>query len=108
MPPDGLHRIPGIFSTLFLFFQIVFHRLGRFCLRTLWRNSHSRFLVHPQDICQHITLILTVYNLIYKTVLQQELRSLESLRKLLTNGLLNDTRSCKADQRVRLCQNDIP
>ena len=65
-----LHRIPGIFSTLFLFFQIVFHRLCRFCLHILWIHSHFLFLVHPQNVCQHIPLVFTVYDLIHKTVLQ--------------------------------------
>ena len=102
-----LHGIPGIFSTLFLLFQIVFHRLGFLHLSLLWMNGHPGLFVHPQNVCQHIALVFTVHDLINEAMLQQKLCSLESLRQLLADRLLNDTRTCKSDQRIRLCQNDI-
>lgn len=34
-------------------------------------------------------------------VLEEVLRSLESLREFLSNGLLNNARTCKTDQCVR-------
>ena len=53
--------------------------------RELLENSYDLVVINTplpdefgtrlaQDICQHITLILTVYNLIYKTVLHQKFR----------------------------------
>ena len=38
---------------------------------------------------------------------QLELGSLEALRELLTDRLLDDTRTRKSNQRSRLCQDDI-
>ena len=41
-------------------------------------------------------------------MLQEKLRALEASRELLADGLLDNPRTCKADQSARLRQNNIP
>ena len=63
--------------------------------------------MHAKNRCKHFLHLFPLYNLVDETVLQQKFRFLESFRQLLSDRLLNDTRSGKTDQCVRLCQNDI-
>ena len=60
-----------------------------------------------QDLDQGIPQLAAGHHLIHKAVLHLELAALESGRQLFANGLLNDPRTCKADQRARLCQHDV-
>ena len=64
--------------------------------------------MYLQDLTKCFLQILTPYNIIYKTMLNQKFCSLKSFRQFLTKSLLNDTRTCKTDQCSRFRQNDIP
>ena len=59
------------------------------------------------DLRECLFHLITFYNLIYETMLLKKFCSLESFRQLLSNCLLDDTWSCKSNQRIWLCQNDI-
>ena len=63
--------------------------------------------VKLQNLSQNTLLIFSFHDLIHKTVCQLELGSLEALRELLADRLLDDTRTRKSNQRSRLCQDDI-
>ena len=56
---------------------------------------------------ENIFHILSLHNLIHKSMFQQKFGSLKSLWQLLMNGLLDDTRSGKSNKCFRLCQYDI-
>ena len=60
-----------------------------------------------QNLSKRLLQILTSYNIIHKTMLHKKLRSLKSLRKLLTDRLLDHARSGKTDQRSWFCQDNI-
>ena len=73
----------------------------------IFQSQRIWLSVHSQNICNHPLLLITGHNLIYKSMLQKKFCSLEALRKLLTNSLLNDTGSCKSNQSSWLRQNNI-
>ena len=54
--------------------------------------------MYLQDLTKCFLQILTPYNIIYKTMLNQKFCSLKSFRQFLTKSLLNDTRTCETDQ----------
>ena len=64
--------------------------------------------MYLQDLTKCFLQILTPYNIIYKTMLNQKFCSLKSFRQFLTKSLLNDTRACETDQCTWFRQNDIP
>ena len=47
------------------------------------------------------------YDLIEKAMLQLKLTALKAVGQLFTDGLLDDARSGKADERARLCKHDV-
>ena len=51
--------------------------------------------------------LFPLHNAIQKTMLKQEFRLLKTGRQLLTDGLLDHTGTCKANQCTRFCQNDV-
>ena len=51
--------------------------------------------------------LISRHDLIDKAMCHLELRTLESIWKLLTDRLLDYTRSGKSDQSIRLCQCNI-
>ena len=70
-------------------------------------SGHPMLSVHIKDLADHTLLIFSLQYHIYKTVLQKELCSLKALGQLLSDGLLDDPGACKADQGMRLCDNNI-
>ena len=104
------HGIPGAFSTEIWFFRLFIHSgiLILHILCTSFRLQRVlRLFMHFQNIAQNLSLFIAFHNLINKTMLQKKFCSLKSLRKLLADGLFNDSRTCKTNQCSRLCQNNI-
>ena len=64
-------------------------------------------LVHIKDLAQYTFLVLALYNLVHKAMLQQKFCPLKSFRQLLTNGLLDDSGACKTNEGVGLRQDNI-
>src|SRR6185437_11243326 len=58
---------------------------------------------YPQDTGDPVTHVTAIDDHVQRTVLQQELASLEAFRKGLAHGLLNDAWSGETDQGARLC-----
>ena len=58
--------------------------------------------MQPQQLGHIFLLLLPTNNIVHKALFQQELRPLKSLRKPLTDGLLDDARPCKPNQGTRL------
>ena len=112
--PGDLHALPRIadFSVCRIFRPFVFPGM-----RISGGNSRSVFLifhhflgragVHFQDLAQHRLLLFPIYDPVNKAMLQKKFRPLEALRKLLPDGLLNDTGARKPDQRIGLRQDDV-
>ena len=75
-------------------------------------KAAKAFILHGnpvafQNLVKLSSQIVPLHNVIQHTVLQEELRPLEALGKLLSDGLLNHSRACKSDQSSRLSQNQI-
>ena len=64
--------------------------------------------MHPQNLRQHLFRLFSWQNPIHKPMLHQKLRPLEPFRQFLSYCLLNNPRSRKPNQRMRLRQNNIP
>ena len=96
-----LYAVPGAERSVLLHAPV----LSRRCLQLLILEAF--FSVHGQDLCQYILHLLTFHDPVNETVVEQELRSLESLRQLLPDRLLDDSRPGKPDQRLWLRQDNI-
>ena len=73
-----------------------------------FRGNFDIFPMHPQNLRQHLFRLFSWQNPIHKPMLHQKLRPLEPFRQFLSYCLLNNPRSRKPDQRMRLRQNNIP
>src|SRR5215831_14014721 len=71
--------------------------------------GHRRRLLHHQrehlrDAFAHIA---SIEDEVERSVIQEEFAALKTLGKCFSNGLLNDARTRKSDQRLRLSNVDI-
>lgn len=73
-----------------------------------FRGNFDIFPMHPQNLRQHLFRLFSWQNPIHKPMLHQKLCPLEPFRQFLSYCLLNNPRSRKPDQRMRLRQNNIP
>ena len=73
-----------------------------------FRGNFDIFPMHPQNLRQHLFRLFSWQNPIHKPMLHQKLRPLEPFRQFLSYCLLNNPRSRKPNQRMRLRQNNIP
>src|SRR5690554_924631 len=68
-------------------------------------------LLTPQQLKENSQLVFqlpSVNNEVQETMFQHKFRTLETLRKILSNGLANYPRPRKANQRSRLCNIKVP
>ena len=97
-----LYPLPCSFAHFFglhVFHCFPGHFLDHLCVLPGFMQFHN--------LRQRFSQLWSFYNLINKSMLQQELGSLESFRKLLSDGLLDDTRSGKSNQCIRFCKNNV-
>ena len=96
-------------SLFFLQFLPVFfrHRILH-QIATARCHTFRTLPMHPQNLRQHLFRLFSWQNPIHKPMLHQKLRPLEPFRQFLSYCLLNNPRSRKPDQRMRLRQNNIP
>ena len=58
-------------------------------------------LMQLQQMAKVLLLTRALHDVVHKALFQQKLRPLEAFRQLLPDGLLDDARAGKADQRPR-------
>ena len=75
--------------------------------RKFFPGFYRLILMLTQDESQRLPHLLSFHNSIQKPMLQQKLGTLKSFRQFLSNGLFNYPWSCKPNQGIGLCQNDI-
>ena len=61
-----------------------------------------------QDVGQYIAHLTALHDAVHEAVVLEILGTLEALRELAVDGLLDNTWSGEADQCARLCEGDVP
>ena len=63
--------------------------------------------MHFQNLSQYFLHLIPGYDSINKSMLKKKFCSLKSFRQLLSDRLLDHTRTGKSDQSSRFCKNNI-
>ena len=95
--------------------SVVFHHIRKvrrlldaFIVRQVFPQlCFSSFDMEPEKLQDFLPHLLRFCDAVSKSMLQLELRLLEPLRKLLMNGLRNDSGTGKTNQCIRLSQDQI-